>query len=323
MPRLLQASGEAQYNPDYFGNVQSLGACRLVDVTTNLFRRSDQGIIREHLLTLEELVSSLPTFEAREAHDTFYAVLSLAKDAQTRIKAMSSSVRAAGAARRRSTADHPGSRSPEEEDVAAGKYSTTVLNNEPSQRPKVTAEPATVSSSSSSLSSGSPTERRVGHGVTVVTGNTVEEQRRGSNASTKSTSSTVDLSAKQENLLKVAIVKFKRSTKPANGRIYDVDYSQPFFDVCQQFVEFVLQKSGDLDILLRPWAPKVQPKPPDDLGLPSWIPTLDRTAHAPQRTRITTVSYKMRRRNADPLVGHPGPGKKLYDASKRKATIED
>jgi hypothetical protein len=131
------------------------------------------------------------------------------------------------------------------------------------------------------------------------------------------------MTARQEKLAMGVFDQLRRSKDPSNKRLFDVDYDQPFFDVCQQFLKFVLPKSGDLDILLRPWSPKITPKKRDDIVLPSWIPTLDRTAHAPQRTKVTAGSFKMGRRNADPLVGQPGPGKRLYDASKRKATRDD
>jgi hypothetical protein len=58
-----------------------LGANTLVNASTNLFRRSPDGTIKQRLVNLEVLVSSLfLAFEASEPKDTIYAVLSLAKD---------------------------------------------------------------------------------------------------------------------------------------------------------------------------------------------------------------------------------------------------
>jgi hypothetical protein len=63
---------------------RALGANTLVNATTNLFRRSEDGRIQQRLLNLEVLVSSLfLLFEASEPKDTIYLVLSLAKDTST------------------------------------------------------------------------------------------------------------------------------------------------------------------------------------------------------------------------------------------------
>jgi hypothetical protein len=65
---------------------RALGANTLVNATSNLFRRSEDGEIHQRLLTLEVLVSSLfLPFEASDPKDTIYAVLSLAKDTSARI----------------------------------------------------------------------------------------------------------------------------------------------------------------------------------------------------------------------------------------------
>jgi len=74
----------------HLGSVEprALGANTLVDATTNLFRRSDDGgRIQHRLVNLEVLVSSMfLAFEASEPRDTIYAVLSLAKDTMPRPK---------------------------------------------------------------------------------------------------------------------------------------------------------------------------------------------------------------------------------------------
>jgi hypothetical protein len=58
-----------------------LGANTLVNASSNLFRRKPDGAIKQRLIHLEVLVSSLfLAFEASEPRDTIYAVLSLAKD---------------------------------------------------------------------------------------------------------------------------------------------------------------------------------------------------------------------------------------------------
>ncbi|MCJ1447875.1 MAG: hypothetical protein MMC23_008387 [Stictis urceolatum] len=65
--------------PNFFGDVTSLGAARLVGATSNLFRPTKAGA-REPLLTLEDLVSDFPVFESSEPRDIIYALLAIARD---------------------------------------------------------------------------------------------------------------------------------------------------------------------------------------------------------------------------------------------------
>lgn len=65
--------------PDFLGEIGSLGATRLVDATSNLFRKSKTGEVLERLSSLEALISNLSLFQASRPHDIIYAVLALAK----------------------------------------------------------------------------------------------------------------------------------------------------------------------------------------------------------------------------------------------------
>jgi hypothetical protein len=77
---LFKASAEFGHHFYHLGDVTALGAHRLVDESSNLFRKSDDGAIQEHLYSLEHLVSTLSPFQATNPRDTIYAVLSLAED---------------------------------------------------------------------------------------------------------------------------------------------------------------------------------------------------------------------------------------------------
>ena len=57
-----------------------LAATRLVDMTNNIFRKSDEGTFLEKMLSLEVLISELSSFQVSRSHDIIYAVLGLAKD---------------------------------------------------------------------------------------------------------------------------------------------------------------------------------------------------------------------------------------------------
>lgn len=65
--------------PDFLGEIKSLGATRLVDATSNLFRKSKTGQILERLFSLDELISNLTVHQASRSHDVIYPVLALAK----------------------------------------------------------------------------------------------------------------------------------------------------------------------------------------------------------------------------------------------------
>ena len=69
--------------PDFLGEIKFLGATRLVDATSNLFRKSNKGQVLERLLSLEALISNLSAFQASRPHDIVYAVLNLAKGMRT------------------------------------------------------------------------------------------------------------------------------------------------------------------------------------------------------------------------------------------------
>ncbi|KAI1462222.1 HET-domain-containing protein [Annulohypoxylon moriforme] len=124
---------------------------------------------------------------------------------------------------------------------------------------------------------------------------------------------------------------------------YPVDYRLPLSDVYVQFVNWAINKSDKtraLDIICRPWAP--EPPPSDNLSiyseeedthwrirtnserpkgegedtLPSWIPTVTRAAFG-----MDGEGQKMRRKNADSLVGLPP--KRVYSAAGTRVLTEN
>ena len=226
--------------PEFFGHVPALGAALLVEATSNLFRISRRG--RKYpLLSLEYLVSKYSVFEASQARDTVYAMLSVAKD--TAPRAMD------------------------------------------------------------------PADPNLG-----------------------------PLTARQ------ILMRWLREHSRARES-YTVDYRQPIIEVYREFIAFSIRKSDSLDVVLRPWAPRVKrkndqaglaqdiqgaatfkekstlPANDDEAGddsdeeipLPSWISTLSRAPFS--MAEHPTAGLRMERRNADPLVGMPAPAKKSYQAA--------
>lgn len=78
--QLFWMSHEYAHDAAIFGEVQALGALRLIDALNRLFRRSEDGTILDGLATLETLVTSLSCFETKDPRDTIYSVLHLAAD---------------------------------------------------------------------------------------------------------------------------------------------------------------------------------------------------------------------------------------------------
>ena len=81
--RTLTTLAISGYRPDYLGDINSLAATRLVQLTSNIYRKSGTMNATKSgrkLLTLEALISNLTAFEARDPKDTFYSILNLAKD---------------------------------------------------------------------------------------------------------------------------------------------------------------------------------------------------------------------------------------------------
>ena len=78
--KAIMNSAHFGHVPDFLGEIKSLGATRLVDATSNLFRKPKAGNKLERLLDLDVLISNLSLFEASRTHDVIYSVLALSKD---------------------------------------------------------------------------------------------------------------------------------------------------------------------------------------------------------------------------------------------------
>ncbi|MCJ1401431.1 hypothetical protein MMC11_004644 [Xylographa trunciseda] len=77
---LFKSSREYSHDPETLMDVRALGSVILVEATSNLFRKTNDGHLLERLSSLETLVSTLLTFESTDPRDTIYALLSIAKD---------------------------------------------------------------------------------------------------------------------------------------------------------------------------------------------------------------------------------------------------
>jgi hypothetical protein len=281
---LFQRSQTTQHHPNFIGEVDALGAKALVDITNNLFRKSKDGKVLERLLSLEALMCTLITFESALPHDAIYSVLWLAYDAE------------------------PGSKE-------AAAMAHEALLRTPEQSPKIEAAstPGTDLSSLNDEDTLSPSRSRA-PSITVSDGEINDSPRpveappfprfpRETSSFRPGRSIRYHSGrAAGDNSLRATEKHFDDDPK----RIV-VDYKQPFFEVCTQFLDFAISRSRSLDILCHPWAPK--PLGMREPCLPSWICSL---TEAPFDKEPARNAYG--RVRADPLVGHPGKGPRNYNA---------
>ena len=122
---------------------------------------------------------------------------------------------------------------------------------------------------------------------------------------------------------------------------YKVKYQKPFVDIAGNFVNFCIKestftdKTRALDILCRPWAPEqlsrdgplakesrgTKPesvRTEHEFPLPSWISRVSGASHS-FWTHPGFSTLKLGRKNADSLVGLPGPTQRRYSAAGTKA----
>ncbi len=296
-------------NPNFLGDIQAMGASRLVLTTSNLYRKSGDGRIIDRLLSLEALVSILSDFKARERHDTIYAMLALAKDTWRE-----SSL---GPVKEPTTAGNTGTSSESQDTRKDEQLSPrSELQNGEKHGPPPKAESS--QSQGKKKSKKKKANRPAENGVSRHTSNDVGGQQVGPLVEGRThppppadLDPIAALSGKEKALAQKGLAKFKTAADPKNTQRLKVNYKQDFLEVCKQFMIFAIGKSESLDLLCRPWAPEEEDRP-----LPSWIPTLAGIAFGVENNDNAPGGRKMTRQNADPLVGSPNLGRKIYAACK-------
>lgn len=279
---LYQQSADFAHAPNWLGEVDALGAKVLVETINALFRKAESGEIIEHLLPLEALMSTLTAFDASDPRDTIYAILRLSHDAKPGSKATYE------VASPYPSSPHlgptPGNDSP---------FSALILTHEPD----AIFSPPSRSTTDSSI--GDATPMAGSHFLSIPENPHLSRRRR-------------------SNSVLGAVHKREAETDPHTGKGQEaklilVDYDKKVFDVCKEFLNFVIERSRSLDIICRPWAPPAEEGEPD---LPSWIPSIrNRPFGIMFRTHDQGQDVTYSRVAADPLVGTPGTGYRSYNAS--------
>jgi hypothetical protein len=83
---IFRQSSRYDHKHDHVGDLRQLAAVQLIYTSDNLFRKTDDGQILEHLMSLEGLMCSLTIFQASDPRDVLYAILWLAHDARPATK---------------------------------------------------------------------------------------------------------------------------------------------------------------------------------------------------------------------------------------------
>ncbi|KAJ4142670.1 hypothetical protein NW754_010109 [Fusarium falciforme] len=279
---LFQRSEKFQNHPNYLGEVDALGAKCLVDLTSNLFRKSEDGAVLERLLSLEGLISTMAAFEAASPHDTIYAVLWLAHDAQP-------------------DAQHGGAMS-DDHLLQTPQHSPTLAGISSDEDMSDYDLGTHMPQPSNQIKFRTPFPKRA-TGTSSTDG--LEKLSR------RSTSLKPPVAAWQSSFScrSVSDRNLRNAEKHFEGYPTSiiVDYNRSVYEVCKEFLEFAIGRSRTLDIICCPWAPE---PPPDEPKLPSWITQLDSTPFDKQPGHNV-----YRRVLADPLVGCPGHGPRIYNAS--------
>lgn len=249
--KLFETSAKTEFDRDFFGNVEAMGAVRLVNVKSKLFRRDDDLNIFEYLYTLCELVTELPLFEAENGHDLIYAVLSLAKDTEGRIKAKAESDTEAN-----TNTNAGGLTNLEASNNADGPTNLEASNNADSPSNLEASNnvdgPTNMEASISSLKSVDSFKSAPSRNPSIYSFDAlkpdVTKSRRPSILITEA-----DLAYPRKEALKRGVVnRWRQNTKK---REFIVDYKQPFYNVCRQFLDFAFRDAAgnnNLDILCRP-----------------------------------------------------------------------
>ena len=116
-------------------------------------------------------------------------------------------------------------------------------------------------------------------------------------------------------------------TYSENAMEYQIDYSLSLDDMCVDFVRFATfqctntDPSRTLDIICRPWAPKLRTTgSSDSRPLPSWVASISDAAF--ETFEHVNGEYRIGRKNADSLVGLPAPSPRNYAAAGTSSVAE-
>lgn len=263
--KLFHNNGQGEYDPRFLDLVRGTGASRLVRLKNKLFRRDHDNVITDYRYCLSDIVTNVVYFQARFPHDMVYAVLSLARDTYgKKTKPRLDLTSDAGGVEGTQTLSYMSTRS--------------VRSHQARKNEMIRLDSHTTSISID------PYAENNGHAS--------DQTHRETGTS-------------REDAMKANVIKLLRmNVARKKEQIFEVDYTQTFFKICQQFLDFHMRNSHSthkLDILCLPWAPEPDQEDPAQ-HLPSWIPTDSHLQFGLRSFPSAPGGIQISRMNHDPLI---------------------
>jgi len=265
--------------------IAAIPAIQLVKAKKKLMRREDGQTFVEYYKTVGELVPELIAFEATLDHDMIYAILALARDTRP------------GVATQDAFEYHTGPRHLHAEAVVEVEIAPT------------------SNDSAANLCTGQNNRSVDNEFGTPISGDVKRRHPQDPDAEgrppKKMRLDSTGSSHCSSYLGEYAAAELRRVNSSKNLRIFQVNYEQPFFDVCRQFLEVTINNSRwhNLDILCRPWAPA---KAKDTL--PSWVASARDAPFGRRKAASGPIGLQITRKNFDSLVGGFGSQSSYYNA---------
>lgn len=195
----------------------SLSTLKLLHLVDNMLRKTVDGRITEHLMTLEALLATTPQFETSDPKDTIYALLFLARDAEaTTYEDWLVRFRQS----HKGSALKTISRSELEPEAVANGANNTV---EQGSRDTATQR-AVTNGGKPKLANPRPAGDHISKMWSV-------------------------------HKLGYALVRYLGLEALGNKRAIMVDYKKSVLEICRDIMKFVMTHSASVDMLCRPWAP--------------------------------------------------------------------
>lgn len=205
-------------DPDDVESFNSLSTLKFLHLVDNMFRKTVDGRITEHLMTLEALLATTPQFESSDPKDTVYALLFLASDAEaTTYEDWLVRFRLQHAGRSWHQPLPPTAHLPVKDDHAA-------------------------------------TDELRGHSVD---GSLDEPPRKKAKALKMTDDCNAPGSRPRADVRRLgyALVRYLGLEAFGNRRAIMVDYKKSILEICRDLMKFIITHSESVDMLCRPWAP--------------------------------------------------------------------
>jgi hypothetical protein len=205
-------------DPDDVESFNSLSTLKFLHLVDNMFRKTVDGRITEHLMTLEALLATTPQFESTDPKDTVYALLFLASDAE------------------------------------ATTYEDWLVRFRLRHAGRSWHQPL-PSTARLLVEDGRATiDERKGHSTDGFPDGPPHKKTKVSGA-TEGHNAPKSRPRADVQRLGYALVRYLGLEAYGNRRAIMVDYKKTILEICRDLMKFIITHSESIDVLCRPWAP--------------------------------------------------------------------